>query len=55
MNNIFSLRCNFIRDHLDNGCDQENKKKIIHHERNEDKAVDYEFWQLIYSKSKDLK
>ncbi len=35
--------------------EEENKKKIIHHERNEDKAVDYEFWQLIYSKSKDLK
>jgi hypothetical protein len=35
--------------------EEEKKKKIIHHDRNEDKAVDYEFWQLIYNKSKDLK
>ena len=35
--------------------EEEKKKKIIHNDRNEDKAVDYEFWELIYSKSKDLK
>jgi hypothetical protein len=35
--------------------EEENKKKIILHDRNEDKAVDYEFWQLIYSRDKDLK
>jgi hypothetical protein len=35
--------------------EEENKKKIIHHDRNEDKAIDYEFWGLMYDRSKDLK
>ena len=35
--------------------EEEKKKKIIHNERNKDKAVDYEFWQLMYERGKDLK